>query len=154
MLYSTNTITSKEELNKFNNALLFSPKYILLIVALEASLFTSYFMLKERFFLIYALIFPFILYGAIRFTINNKYKKEAKFLGVESIINFYEDSIEQINQYASTKIPYKDLYKLIETKTNYYFLTGTNTGFNIIKANCSPELIDYIENNLKNIINH
>ena len=154
MLYSTTNITSKEELNKFNNALLFSKKYIMLILVLEASLFTSYFMYKEKFFLIYALLFPFILYGAVKLTINNKYKKEANFLGIESTINFYEDSIEQVNQYASAKIPYTDLYKLIETKTNYYFLTGTNVGFNVIKANCSQELLDYIENDLKKIIKH
>lgn len=154
MLYSTTNITSKEELNKFNNAILFSKKYIMLILVLEVSLFTSYFMFKEKFFLIYALLFPFILYGAVKLTINNKYKKEANFLGIESTINFYEDSIEQVNQYASAKIPYKDLYKLIETKTNYYFLTGTNVGFNVIKANCSLELLDYIENDLKKIIKH
>ena len=71
---------------------------------------------------------------------------------------FYFDrtikSAEQVNKYATTKIPYTDLYKLVETKTNYYFLTGTNVGFNVIKANCSQELLDYIENDLKKIIKH
>lgn len=151
--FSTNSITSKEEIKKFNYVLLFK-NLLLPLILFEICLLVLFFAFKSITYLILFIIYPIILYLVFNFTVNNRIKKEANFTNIESTINFYDDAIEQVNKYANTKIPYKDLYKLIDSKDNYYFLTGPNTGFNVIKANCSPELIDFIEKDLKNIIKH
>ena len=153
ILYTTNTITSKEELDKFSNVITFR-RMIIPLAIIEVLLFNIYLNYKETFTLMFAIIYPIAFYLVLKLSRYFKYKKESKYLNVTSAINFYEDSIEQVNEFSSSKIPYDNILKIIETKTNYYLMLGTNTGFNIIKANCSQELLDYIENDLKKIIKH
>ena len=41
-------------------------------------------------------------------------------------------------------VEYDKLYKIIETKTNFYLMIADNQGYIVSKANCSQELIDFI----------
>ncbi|MBR7047357.1 MAG: YcxB family protein, partial [Campylobacter sp.] len=65
---------------------------------------------------------------------------------------FFEDYFTQktndFNQNVSadfSQIKYEDLYKIVETKTNFYLFVGNILAFTIIKENCSAELIEFLQ---------
>ncbi|MBQ2430817.1 MAG: YcxB family protein, partial [Campylobacter sp.] len=74
-------------------------------------------------------------------------------LGVNqhSFFEFYDDyfteKTNEFNENSSSnfsKIKYEDLYKIVETKTNFYLFVGNILAFTIIKQNCSAELIEFL----------
>ena len=60
--------------------------------------------------------------------------------------SFYADHFEEKTNASLSKIEYSLIHTIIETETNFYILTGENQGYVIIKNNCSPELIEFIQN--------
>jgi hypothetical protein len=38
-----------------------------------------------------------------------------------------------------------ELYRILETKTNFYLFLAKDQALNIIKANCSQELIEFLQ---------
>ena len=45
---------------------------------------------------------------------------------------------------GNIKVEYTKLYKVLETKENFYLLIGRNQGIIIEKRNCSDKLIQFI----------
>ena len=62
------------------------------------------------------------------------------------VYSFYEEYLEEKNNDSSAKIEYSLIHNIIETETNFYIMIGNNQGHVIIKSNCSPELIEFIQN--------
>ena len=58
---------------------------------------------------------------------------------------FYDNYVREITQNGETKLEYSKIYKIIETKTNFYIMASVNQGFIIVKSNCSDGLIDFIK---------
>ena len=50
---------------------------------------------------------------------------------------------------AVTTLKYSQIFRILETKTNFYLLTAENQGTIIVKKNCSPALIAFLKE-LKN----
>lgn len=57
---------------------------------------------------------------------------------------FYEDRFEVLSASGNNHIEYKQLYKMIETKENFYPMIASNNMFIVRKADCSEELIDFL----------
>lgn len=68
-----------------------------------------------------------------------------------STVYFYNEYLTEANVNGTTILAYADIYKIIETKTNFYIMLARNKGVIIIKQNCTPELIIFLQN-LKNTI--
>ncbi len=62
-----------------------------------------------------------------------------------NIIDFYEDHLICKKEKSISECQYKNFYRIIETKTHFYLMTSSNTGIIIIKQNCSPELIVFLQ---------
>ncbi len=88
--------------------------------------------------------------GALAFVwllIEHRFKKAYKDGGYkddEVTICFYEDYMEGISKRGNTKVLYKNLYQVIETKTSFYIMMGNNMGFIAMKENCTEELCEFI----------
>ena len=67
----------------------------------------------------------------------------------ESVFSFYSDHLEQDNALGHLTLEYSKIYRILETGTNFYIMVSKNQGFIIIKENCSPELIGFLQK-LKN----
>lgn len=60
--------------------------------------------------------------------------------------SFFNDYLEEKTENSYEKFEYSMIYKIIETETNFYILKTINSGYFIVKNNCSPELIGFIKN--------
>ncbi|MBQ8540645.1 MAG: YcxB family protein [Clostridia bacterium] len=81
----------------------------------------------------------------VEYTFRKAYKSK-KFNGGEIIMHFYEEHVESEGTKGTTKFLYKNLYKVVETKTSFYIMMGNNMGFIVMKENCSEELCEFIRN--------
>ena len=61
-------------------------------------------------------------------------------------LTFNEHDLKIENKFGITRIPYHYLYKIIETETNFYILASKTTCYNVIKNNCSIDLINFLKN--------
>jgi hypothetical protein len=46
---------------------------------------------------------------------------------------------------GESRIRYEDLYRVIETPTHFYLMIGNHQGYIVVKANCEPALIAFLE---------
>lgn len=61
------------------------------------------------------------------------------------VYDFYEDGfVMTCNMEEDDLVRYYDIWKIIETKTNFYILVQPRNGCILIKENCSPELIRFL----------
>ena len=97
-------------------------------------------------YLIVAVLVPFIFYVVNKWTIKRLYKSNHALQGQISSFRFYQDHFEQDNALGHTSIPYDKLMGIVETKTNFYLLIAKNQGIILIKENCCPELISFVQN--------
>lgn len=65
---------------------------------------------------------------------------------------FYSNYLESKNEQHYSKYFYEDIYRIVETQTNFYIMPAINTSIIITKQNCSPELIIFLQT-LKNNVN-
>jgi len=100
---------------------------------------------REAWFLILFPVFYVILknIGIKRYYNSNKILKD-----IIEEYEFYEDYFIAKNINSEAKIEYNKLYKIIETKTNFYIMIASNQGYIISKQICSNELIKFL-NELK-----
>lgn len=65
--------------------------------------------------------------------------------------SFYEDHMELEGEFGNSIYKYSNLYKIIEGKTVFCFLTANNQGHVVNKMKCSDELIEFIRSLEKEI---
>lgn len=60
--------------------------------------------------------------------------------------DFYNTYFIENDDNGETKLEYKKLYKIIETKTNFYLMISKNQGFLLNKSNFPKGLDDFLRN--------
>ncbi|WP_130836231.1 YcxB family protein [Lachnoclostridium sp. Marseille-P6806] len=58
---------------------------------------------------------------------------------------FYEDHVTAVSKHGELRLRYEDIYRVIATETNLYIMLGKAQGVNLVRAECSPELIAFVE---------
>jgi len=83
--------------------------------------------------------------GVREFNSNRAYKDQ------ELIYEFYADyfqlkrkGFESDNGRTSSWI-YDDIFKIIETETNFYMMVSKGSGLIIVKKNCTQELLEFLQ---------
>ncbi|MDO4265227.1 MAG: YcxB family protein [Eubacteriales bacterium] len=94
--------------------------------------------------LIAAVAAAFIFRRLIRHSIEKAYRANAELQGLTAEISFYPDHLETNNRLGSTQLPYNKIYRIFETKTNYYIMMSKNQGIIVVKENCTPELCGFM----------
>ena len=153
-LYETQTVCTWEEYQNYNKTVfkILNRKNFLIgygafggiIVIWLALVFPTmnelYTVLRFLFFL---LVFPISLF-AFKVSIasggKKQYDSDKIMQNATVYFNFWDDSIESINPKGTEKTPYLNLYKIIETQTNFYLMVSINSGYIIVKENCSSKL--------------
>lgn len=79
----------------------------------------------------------------VEYTFKKAYTSKKSNSG-EIVMRFYEAHIESEGAKSSTKVLYKNLYKIVETKTSFYVMMGNNMGFIVMKDDCPEGLIEFI----------
>ena len=60
-------------------------------------------------------------------------------------LTFYNNYYEGHSELGDNKYLYEELYKIIETPTNFYLMLSPQHGSIVIKENCSDELLMFLD---------
>ena len=60
--------------------------------------------------------------------------------------SFFDDYLEEKDEKSYDKLEYSMIHKIIESDSNFYIMKNEKRGYIIVKSNCSPELIEFIQN--------
>ncbi len=93
-----------------------------------------------------AVVFPLLFMLNQRRIQHKAYysSKNAKDMTVNT--SFYSDYLmTRTSTGAVTNLKYSQIFRILETKTNFYLLTAENQGTIIVKKNCSPALIAFLQ---------
>ncbi len=151
-LFETKTEYSFDEYKKFIYVIqnsIFKMKrttiiYIVLMLALSVISFVSKNYFLAAIYIVCTFIIPAIFYTVNLFIIKKNFYSNKSLNEAVSVIKFYDKHLEMDNSYGHSQIEYDKLYKIIETKANFYLLISRNQGISVIKYNCQPELIEFL----------
>ena len=164
MPYKTDTIFTFDEYKKFNNSIndKWLTKIIFIIIGslVLHSLFWDFYWLFEDGFIgniLFINLGALIWLGGLYYYANVYFVKKTFYSNKlsangHSFFEFYDGYFtEKTNEFdenssaSFAKIKYDDLYKIIETKSNFYLFIGNILAYTIIKQNCSTELIEFLQ---------
>lgn len=166
-LFITQSVCTYEEYKRFNLAIMnlrnvisiFAGNIVLLaLMAVTFSVTRTMYgypnPISRFFFLLAVALFLFCLLFLLATLLSIKTTYESNRAiqkNPVSTVYFYNEYLTEANVNGTTILAYADIYKIIETKTNFYIMLARNKGVIIIKQNCTPELIIFLQN-LKNTI--
>ena len=156
-LYETTTIVTVQEKLKISSSIFSFMWFIIIIIYVILFLYKTIFQENGKFsapeMIITLLVFLFILLLSSRFvkiTARNILTKTLDQTAPQKI-SFYDTYF--VSEYLSTASQYRycQLYKIKETKTNFYLMTSRQQFIIIIKKNCSPELLEFLREQKKTL---
>ena len=153
-LFKTQTAYSFEEYSKYNKSVLLKQKglkaimitlpvlYVLLMgVVLYATKEPS-----TVFVLVLALLLSAVIFiASFKKSVKKTYYSNKAITSCVADFEFFDNYVREKTENGETKLEYSKIYKIIETKTNFYIMMSVNQGFIIVKANCTDGLIDFIK---------
>ena len=153
-MYKTQTKLTVDEMVKLNRAYLFKMHrfrlilmviYELFLLWVCLSAFDLHWILIGVFFLFLVIFIPVFWY--LMLVANSKKYFKSNKAAQYSILNytFEEDKIVIETERGSSFIKYDEVYKVYETKTNFYLFISNNQAYVIVKENCSDELTQFIK---------
>lgn len=153
-LYKTQTAYSFEEYSKYNEAVLLKQKGFkavmitlpVLYVLLMGAVFYSTREISTVFVVLFALLLSTVVFiASFKKTIKKTYYSNKAITSCVADFEFYDNYVRELTQNGETKLEYSKIYKIIETKTNFYIMASVNQGFIIVKGNCPDGLVDFIK---------
>ena len=143
LLFETSTVMNKEEfkryqkfyLNKFKSNIV--PKLVLIGLAL-LSIVLNY--MKGNYGIALSIVgfviaYPIFLNITINLQINRMFLNHIRINLLEERLVFYKDYLESKSSSNWCKVKYEDIFKVCETKKNFYIFVNDNQAFIIIKDN-------------------
>ncbi|WP_026661836.1 YcxB family protein [Butyrivibrio proteoclasticus] len=155
MPYETQSKWTIDELKKLNKATLIGmhKPYLAFVIALEvlfaggiivSAAISSAKLMAE--FAALLIILPLSLYLITNIRIKKEYNSNKILQTTVTTFRFDEDKLESSSDRGSAFVKYDEIYKILETDTNFYLFLSKNQALNVIKANCSDELISFLHN--------
>lgn len=92
-----------------------------------------------------AILFPtFILFSFYQMA-KSTYQSNKVAQNLEITFTFQEDAFSFQSKSDTGTIAYEDLFRILETKTNFYLMIARNQGYILVKENCSDSLIHFLQ---------
>lgn len=157
-MYETESYWNIEEIKKMNRAFLIKLNkwYLILVTVVELLILVLSVMCfmrgSAKFGCIYlAFLIAFPLFIVLRYNLMAKkaYNTNKLLQNNTNRFTFLEDRFEINSGRGNTVIRYDELYKVLETDTNFYLFISNKQAYNIIKANCSEKLIQFLKGLIK-----
>lgn len=96
------------------------------------------------FFLVLAAGYPLLLWGVFTRSVRKSFSSQKLLENRHIHYEFLEDRFIARSDISRAEIRYDLLYRIVETKTNFYLLLGPNQSFLVKKENCSGELTAFL----------
>lgn len=145
-LFQTKTVIDIDEFKKFQKFYLnkfksnIVPKLIMAFLAILAIILNFY---KGNYdvvglVVVFIIAYPIVLNFTLNSQIKKMYKSNKRINMLEEVLTFYDDYLESKSSHNYCKVQYNDIYKVCETKRNFYIFISDNQAFIIIKK----EIVD------------
>ena len=95
--------------------------------------------------LIMVVALPMLLDIMMKKQVTKAYNDNANTQGINTSLTFYDNYYEGHSEIGDNKYLYEELYKIIETPTNFYLMLSPQHGSIVIKENCSEELLMFLD---------
>ena len=95
--------------------------------------------------LIMVVALPMSLDIMMKKQVTKAYNDNANTQGINTSLTFYDNYYEGHSEIGDNKYLYEELYKIIETPTNFYLMLSPQHGSIVIKENCSEELLMFLD---------
>ena len=145
-LYKTKTVNTFEEYKRFSRILLYKKRRIIIYTLLAIFLILDSIVLENPIFMIFAIVYPILLWSLHNTQVKKVFKTNKALKNAEVTFEFYDTHFIETNEYGNTKLEYTKLYKIIETKTNFYLMLAKNQGFILVKENFPEGLEEFLRN--------
>ena len=96
------------------------------------------------FFLVLTAGYPLLLWGVFTRSVRKSFSSQKLLENQHIHYEFLEDRFIARSDISRAEIRYDLLYRIVETKTNFYLLLGLNQSFVVKKENCSGELTAFL----------
>lgn len=96
-----------------------------------------------------AVLFPIFLFFRLDSEAEKVFRSNKLMQNELITMNFYSDRVESSSIMGNSIIEYDKIYRIIETKTHFYIMVAKNQGLIVVKRNCTPQLISFIEQLMK-----
>jgi len=88
---------------------------------------------------------PMFLDIMMKKQVTKAYSDNTNTQGINTSLTFYDNYYEGHSELGDNKYLYEELYKIIETPTNFYLMLSPQHGSIVIKENCSDELLMFLD---------
>ncbi len=152
-LYTMEFDQSLEGYRRYNRALILKNKKrivldaILLALCLASGIFFLCvgYVFEGVYFIAITFLIPVLTWLYRKHGIRKYYESNKLFKDLHEVMSFFEDRYEDDTSFSHEICRYADLYDIIETKTDFYLMVGIGRAQFVPKANCSPELIGFLQ---------
>lgn len=144
-IYQATAKNTYEEYQRFSNVLFWNKKSIIIDILLSLFLILDGILLHNIFFILFAVLFPLLLIFLHKRRIKKVFDSNKALQNAEMHYEFYDSYFTQTNAFGSTKLEYTQLYKIIETKTNFYLMIAKNQGFLLTKETLPKGLAEFLQ---------
>lgn len=123
--------------NKLNNILLAVVSVILIIMGIVQ---------KAPILFIMAVVYPFLMISSQKKGVERNYKRATGMHDARIDYRFYEDRFVKIFAENEEEYEYANLFKVIETETNFYIMISKAQGYVLVKANMPEGMEEFVRN--------
>jgi len=95
--------------------------------------------------LIFIIIFFAVKPASFKALVKKQYYSDKTLDSNISNYEFFENEFKETDLHGFSKHTYSELTQIIETETNFYLMISNIQGYLISKSNCSPELIEFLQ---------
>ncbi|WP_061593723.1 YcxB family protein [Streptococcus gordonii] len=89
-------------------------------------------------------IMPFLLYRSFNQQFLKLYRDDPLWHDLEQEFNFYETDFQVLNRNHTSRYNYQDIVAILDKPESFYIMVGRSMGLILDKADCQPELIDFL----------
>lgn len=145
-LYKTKTINTFEEYKRFTWALLLKKRTIITFAIFEILFLFFAWTLESIYYLLFAILYPLLIWLLQHRQIKKIFKTNKMLQNEEVKFEFYDTYFTEESPYGNTRLEYNKLYKIVETKTNFYLMIAKNQGYILVKDNFPKGLEEFLRN--------
>lgn len=147
-LHITTTVYTLDEYLRFNRYSIWILNRQWIISMIFVALFIAFDIICNHTIVIGIIVSAFYLISSYFVTqriAKKAYLSDRSGINVAATYHFYQNKVTELRDSGSYTFMYSDLYRICETKECYYLMLAKYKGITIIKRECTPELIAFIQ---------
>ena len=147
-LHTTTTVYSLDEYLRFNRYSIWILNRQWIVTMIYVALFIAFDIIINHTIVIGIIVSAFYLiasYLVTQRTAKKAYLSDRSGINVAATYHFFENKVTELRDSGSDTFMYSDLYRICETKERFYLMLAKYKGIIIIKRECPPELIAFIQ---------